>query len=409
MLQPYRDVLARPGAPAFVATSTLARLPMSTAGIGMVLAVAQLTGSYALAGQVSAVFVITQAVCSPQLARMVDRYGQRRVMRPALAVAVLGLALVALAAALGWPAAALFAPAVLAGATIGSYGSLSRARWSALLRDDARGLHSAYSLESVLDEAVFVVGPVLATVLATTVHPVAGLVVALLSLAVGGWTFLALRASEPAPHAAGPGGTGTARHASVLRVPAVAVTVAVFVAMGAIFGAIDVATVAFAEEEGAPWAAGVVLAVFAGGSLVAGLVYGTRQWTRPVGQRFATGMVVLGLAVCPLAVVGSLPLLAVVLFLAGLSIAPTLINGNTLVQAAVPPGQLTEGLAWISTALGAGVALGSAVAGARIDAVGAHGGFLVVVVAGVLAVAAALGAGPVLRRAGTTTRVVDPV
>ncbi|GIG28468.1 MFS transporter [Cellulomonas marina] len=396
MLQPYRDVLARPGAPAFVTAGTLARLPMSTVGIGIVLAVSQLTGSYALAGRVSGVFVALQALCAPQLARLVDRHGQGRVMRPAMLLSALGLVGVGVGAVAGWAEAWLYLAAAVGGAAIGSFSSLSRARWSTLLRRDPTRLHSAYALESVLDEVVFVVGPVLATFLATAVHPTAGLVVGTVSLLVGGWAFLQQRSTEPAP---APRGHDEARRRTVLRTPAVAVVTAVFVAMGAIFGAVDVAAVAFAEEAGTPWAAGVVLALFAVGSLLAGLVYGTRHWTRPVGQRFATGMVALGLAVCLFALVGSLPVLGVVLFVAGLAIAPTLINGNTLVQAAVPPEQLTEGLSWIGTALGAGVALGSALAGARIDAAGAHAGFHVVVAAGVLSVLAAVAAGPVLRRA----------
>lgn len=394
MLQPYRDVLARPGALAFSSTGVLARMPMSMVGIGIVLMVEALYDSYGLAGRVSAVFVVAQAVCSPQIARLVDRYGQARVMRPALLTSAAGIVLLVVAATLHAHPAWLYAAAVLAGATVGSFGALVRARWNHALGDDARRVHTAFSLESALDELVFVVGPVLATVLATSVAPSAGLVVPVVAMLLGGLAFLAQRRTEPppAPAHAGPGSRGT-----VLRDPGMVVLVLVFVAMGAIFGATDVSTVAFAEEVGRPALAGPVLAVFALGSLVSGLLYGARHWTSPLHLRFAIGVIALAVGVCAFFLAQSLAVLAVVMFVVGFAIAPSIVNGNALVQGLVPPGRLTEGLTWVSTALGVGVSVGSSVAGTRIDAGGAHAGFLVVVVAGAGALVATLVALPVLR------------
>ncbi|WP_309134009.1 MFS transporter [Cellulomonas sp.] len=395
MLQPYRDVLARPGALAFSSTGVLARMPMSMVGIGIVLMVEAIYDSYGLAGRVSAVFVVAQAVGSPQIARLVDRYGQARVMRPALLTSAAGIALLVLAATLHAHPAWLYAAAVLAGATIGSFGALVRARWNHALGDDPRGVHTAFSLESALDELVFVVGPVLATVLATSVAPSAGLVVPVVAMLVGGLAFLAQRRTEPP--AAGTRTTGDGSHGTVLRSPGMVVLVLVFVGMGAIFGATDVATVAFAEEAGRPALAGAVLAVFALGSLVSGLLYGARHWTSPLHLRFALGVIALAVGVCAFFLAQSLAVLAVVMFVVGFAIAPSIINGNALVQGLVPPGRLTEGLTWVSTALGVGVSVGSSVAGSRIDAGGAHAGFLVVVVAGAGALVATLVALPVLR------------
>src|SRR3954447_8878485 len=90
MLSPYRDVLTRPGALAFSGSGVLARLPMSMVGIGIVLMVSTLYGSYGLAGRVSAVYVVAQALCSPQLARLVDRHGQSRAGRARAALAAAG-------------------------------------------------------------------------------------------------------------------------------------------------------------------------------------------------------------------------------------------------------------------------------------------------------------------------------
>lgn len=399
MLGPYRDVLARPGAAAFSAAGVIARLPMSMVGIGIVLMIQAAHGSYGLAGTVSAVFVLAQAACSPQLARLVDQHGQARVMRPAVAVSASAISTLVLCAVMGAPVWTLYVAAVLGGATIGSFGALVRARWSHVL-DDPRSVHTAYSLESALDELVFVVGPILATTLATAVTPAAGLVVPVVGMVLGGFWFLSQRGTQPAPHprVAVTATDGTpVRRTSVMRSWGMVVLAVVFVAMGAIFGATDVATVAFAEEAGRPGLAGVILAVFACGSLISGLLYGARHWTTPLWRRFAIGMVALAVGASLFVLVDSLVMLAVVMFVAGFAIAPTLINGNGLVQHFVVPERLTEGLTWVSTSLGVGVSAGSSLAGALIDRQGSHGGYLVVVGSGVLAVLATLAALRTLR------------
>lgn len=402
MLGPYRDVLTRPGTLAFSAAGVVARLPMSMLGIGIILMIEATHGSYGLAGSVSAVSVLAQAVCSPQLARLVDLHGQARVMRPATAVSATAILALVLCTVLDAPVVTLYVTAALAGATIGSFGALVRARWSHAL-DDPRALHTAYSLESALDELVFVVGPILATTLATAVAPSAGLLVPVAGMLLGGFWFLAQRRTQPPPHprpaATAPDGSPVRRR-SVMRSWGMVVLAVVFVAMGAIFGATDVSTVAFAEEAGRPGLAGVVLAVFACGSMISGLLYGARHWTTPLWRRFAVGMVALALGASLFVLVDSMLMLAVVMFVAGFAIAPTLVNGNALVQHLVPRERLTEGLTWVGTSLGVGVSLGSWLAGTLIDRQGSHGGYLVVVVAAGLAVLAVLGSLRTLR-AGT--------
>lgn len=392
MLRPYREVLARPGALAFSSAGVLARLPMSMVGIAIVLAVPEVYGSYALAGQITAVYVIVHSVAAPLLAHLVDRYGQARVMTPALRVAGLGIGGVIAAIALEAHPAWIFVSAVVAGASIGSVGALVRARWTYVLRDPA-AVHTAYSLESALDELVFIVGPVVATVLATSVSPTAGLWLPAVAVLVGGWLLLSQRATEPpvVPRAHdAPGG-------SILRSGGMVVLTLVFAAVGSIFGATDVATVAFAEEQGSKSAAGAVLAVFACGSMLSGLGYGLRHWASPLWRRFALGVVALAAGVSLFFVVTSLPMLAAVMFVTGFTIAPTIINGNGLVTSFVRHDQLTTGLAWVGTALGVGVSIGSAAAGGAVDREGAHGGFLVVAASAAFAVLATLVALPTLR------------
>jgi MFS family permease len=391
---PYRQILALPGALAFSAAGLLARFPVSMVGIGIVLMLARLTGSYATAGTVSATFVIAQAVCAPQLARLVDRHGQARVMTPAVTVSAVALAGLAVAAVLGAPLWTVYACAVVSGATIGSIGALVRARWTRAVRTP-KELHRAYSLESALDESTFVLGPVIATALATGVAPWAGVAVAAVVTCVGGYAFLAQRRTEPpvqVPRDAG------VRGGSVMRSGALVGIVVVFVFVGGIFGATDVAVVAFTAEHGRPGAAGVLLGIFSLGSVIAGLLYGAHTWTGPAWRRFLAGVVVLTAGTALFLVVDSLAVMAAVMFVTGFAISPTIINGNSMVQHIVDRHRLTEGLTWLSTGINVGVSVGSSVAGSLIDGRGSAGGFGMVALMGVLSVLAALLVAPLLRR-----------
>jgi predicted MFS family arabinose efflux permease len=163
-----------------------------------------------------------------------------------------------------------------------------------------------------------------------------------------------------------------------------------FLWVGAVFGAIDVSVVAFTEARGQAAAAGPVLALFALGSLVSGVVYGARHSTMSDGRRLQVAVVLLAAGAGSLVLVSGLVTLAVVAPVVGVTVAPLLIAGNAFVRLAVPPGRLTEGLAWVSTSLGIGVALGAAVSGWVIDAMGAHRGFTITLMAGFLALISVL-------------------
>jgi len=384
LVDTYRGVLTVPGAAMFAVAGLVARLPISMLGIGIVLLVEGSTGSYALAGWVAAAYGVVQAVASPYVARLVDGHGQARVMRPAIAVHVLGLVLMMVAASLAAPRWTLFASAVVMGATIGSVGALVRTRWShalSLRADGAQLLHTAYSLESVFDEVVFVTGPLLVTVLATAVSPVAGLIAAALAVAVGGGWLLSQHATEPplvAAHARG--GRSAALEAGMPMI------VLSFVGVGAIFGGVEVVTIAFTDRQGTPGQAGPVLAVFALASMLSGVVYGAVQWRTRASRRYLLGVMLLALGVSPLLAVRSTLWLAVVVFVAGFAIAPMLISGNAVVQELVPAGKRTEGLTWVATGLGLGVSAGAALSGVAVERLGTPSAFVVPVAAGLFSV-----------------------
>ncbi|MFI9808039.1 MFS transporter [Streptomyces sp. NPDC052301] len=379
MPSPYRALFEMPGTKAFSAAGLLGRMPLSMMGIGVVTMISQLTGRYGLAGALSATMALSAAAIGPQISRLVDRHGQRRVLRPATLVALTAAAGLLLAAHFEWPDWALFVCAAGIG-SVPSLGAMIRARWAALYRGTPK-LHTAYSFESVVDEVCFIFGPIISIGLSTAWFPEAGPLLAACFLAAGVLWLTSQRATEPEPHPREKHGGGSALRAAGLQV-----LVATFVATGTIFGAVDVVTVAFADERGHKGAASVVLALYAAGSCVAGVVFGLLRFAGRPERRWLLGVATTAVSMIPLLLVGNLPLLAVALFVAGLSIAPTMITTMSLIEEHVPRAQLTEGMTWVSTGLAVGVALGSSVAGWVIDAAGARAGYGVPAVSGAVAV-----------------------
>jgi MFS family permease len=376
---PYRALFAAPGSKGFSAAGFLGRMPLSMMGIGVVTMISQLTGRYGLAGALSATIALAAAALGPQISRLVDQYGQRRVLRPATLVALAAAAGLLLAAYFRWPDWVLFVCAAGIG-SVPSLGAMVRARWAALYRGTPQ-LHTAYSFESVVDEVCFIFGPIVSIGLSTAWFPEAGPLLAACFLAVGVFWLTAQRATEPAPHPREHHGGGSA-----LRARGLQVLVATFVATGSIFGAVDVVTVAFADERGHKGAASVVLALYAAGSCTAGVLFGLLRPSGTPARRWLLGICAMAVSMIPLLLVGNLPFLAVALFVAGLSVAPTMITTMALVEEHVPRAHLTEGMTWVSTGLAVGVALGSSVAGSVIDAAGARAGYGVPAVSGAVAV-----------------------
>ncbi|MEU4033712.1 MFS transporter [Streptomyces collinus] len=380
MPSPYRALFAEPGTKSFSAAGFLGRMPLSMMSIGVVTMVSQLTGRYGLAGALSATIALSAAVIGPQISRLVDRHGQRRVLRPATLAALTAATGLLLAAHFRWPDWVLFVCAAGIG-SVPSLGAMIRARWAALYRGTPK-LHTAYSFESVVDEACFIFGPIISIGLCTAWFPEAGPLLAACFLAAGVFWLTAQRATEPEPHPREHHGGGSALRSAPLQV-----LVLTFVATGTIFGSVDVVTVAFADERGHKGAASVVLALYAAGSCLAGAVFGLMRFAGAPERRWLLGVAATAVSMIPLLLVGNLPLLAVALFVAGLSIAPTMITTMSLIEEHVPRAKLTEGMTWVSTGLAVGVALGSSAAGWVIDAAGARAGYGVPAVSGAVAVA----------------------
>jgi MFS family permease len=375
----YRRVLTTPGAVRFSAAGLVARLPLSMVGLGIVLAVTAATGSYAVAGTVSAAYVGANALCAVFLARFVDRLGQHRVLGAAVTLSATALAGLVVAVELDWPTPVPQAFAALAGATMPNVGAAVRERWSHAVRERAL-LDTAFAVEAVNDEIVYMVGPVLATALAVTVHPVAGLATAGLAALLGTWALVVQHATEPPRHAAEVR-TVAAEPMPWLRLSPLIVGA---LCLGVLFGGAEVAVVAFAEEAGNKSASGLLLTVWALGSLLSGLVSGAVVFRRSAASRYRIGILVLALLMVPLPFVDSMAVATLVLFLAGFAISPTMIATVSWTQDLVPVSRLNEGMTAVSTGIYAGVAPGAALVGVVVDTAGASPSFWVPAAAGLV-------------------------
>lgn len=385
MLQTYRQIFT-PATALFSLTGLVARLPISMVGLGIVLLAEHETGSYAFAGSVSAVALVANAALAIPQGRLLDRLGQGRVLAAVITVWGIGLALAMGSLRWDWPTWSTYVLAAVAGAALPSVGTCVRARWSHVLADQPDRLHTAFSFEAVADETVFIAGPVAVTLLATAVDPNAGLLAALVTGLLGTWAFALQRGTEPPAH---PREVDVADRPPIPWAAIVPLTM-VGAAMGVLFGSAEVVTVAFADEEGHKSLAGVMLAIWALGSLLAGLVSGAISWRRGPLARLRIGALGMALAMAPLAFVPSLPVLAVVLLVGGIAISPTLIAAMSLAEQVLPTSRLTEGMAFIQTGLALGLAPGAAIAGVVVDEAGASPAYLVCLAGGILALTGAL-------------------
>jgi predicted MFS family arabinose efflux permease len=390
-LAPYTEIFAIPRAWRFSAAGIIGRMPMSMYGLGTVLLISAGTGRYGLAGSVSATGSLGGAACVPQLGRLVDRLGQHRVLIPVSVAFALSVAALVAAVTLHAPDWTLFACAIAGGATMPQTGPMARARWAALLAGSPR-LHTAFSVESVADEVCFVIGPAAVTLLATGVHPAAGVGCAALCALAGSLWFASQRSTEPpvVPASGSLASSGAARpgprRRARLAAPGLVVLMPVYLFIGAMFVTIDLSTVDFATRLGHKSLAGLVLGCYALGSATGGLWYGSRSWRASAARRMAVTLCLTVAGVCTFWAMPNLPVLAVVIYLCGLTIAPTLIAGFSLLEATARPGRATEAMSWLSTGIAVGLAIGATAAGFILDAFGPRWGYLFAAACGVTAV-----------------------
>ncbi|MFC8784940.1 MFS transporter [Streptomyces nigra] len=336
--------------------SVTGRLSLGMVPVALILT-AQADGhSLARAGVLAALYGIAPALGLPLLGRLADLRGLLLPCYVGAALVAVALGTLAVAGTAHLPLAA--GCAVLAGAGCPPLEGGLRSLWHTVLPDDAH-VRTAYTLDSSTQEIVYVTGPALAITVATWLSPAAALAAAAAVTVAGSLAFATAppaRAWRAAPR--------RRERPGVLRPPAMRLLLASLVFLGATIGALDVAAIAVAQRQDASWLAGVLPAAFSAAGLLGGVAFARLQPTTAPQPRH---LMVLGAAyaACWLPLLSPLHAAGVLLLalLPGALFVPLLTVASLTVTRLAPPGTSTEAVGWMASAIGLGLAGGTALAG----------------------------------------------
>lgn len=360
----YLDVLRLPHAARAFAPSIMGKLSFAMVSLALLLVVQDGPGGFGLSGAVAGVFGLGNVVAAPSRARLVDRHGARRIL-PWLATGyAAGLVGVVFAVGVA-PGGVTILLGALTGLCTPPLGAVMRGVWALLSPTDGHRTR-AYSLDAVVEELVFILGPLIVGLVVLLPHgPAIAVLIAAGSGLLG--TFGLLLAPAPKPgHVgrripSGRGWIGPLRHAPFWPV------LSTLAAVGLVLGAGELLSTAHEHALGDPGLAGVLLACFAAGSAAGGLFYGTRTWTMPPLRR----MLLLGLAACAsllsVAWTSHVTILMALFAVVGLFVAPSMITGYLAADEIAPIEERTEASALINTAVNAGAAVALGLGGALLE------------------------------------------
>lgn len=444
----YKDLLSRPHVARFVFPAVLAQFPYGMLSIAVLIGVRDGYGSYTLAGLAGAITALTTSAFAPFTGRAIDRWGQRRVGSLMGLLWLTNMGLLAVALIVHPPVWVVMVMAAATGINVPCQGML-RARWRVALKNEPQAMNSALSLTSVIEESMWVLSAPIATLLATLIHPVAAILFAMAAFGSGAFFLLTDRTFEPPAY--GKAGRGPISGRVVAGVSAketvdsvatlgdvtnddaeiraetraqtseqterrsndhgqlnvnLSLWTAGFIALmgiqaayGAFQSTTGIAVVAFANELNRQEWAGLVSACFSAASMIGALLYGMRTWNSSLLKRFYVFLVLLAAGCSLLVVVPNLWAAALVMFVAGLFQAPTVVNINQIVFDLVPPSRFTEGMAFQGSMWVVGMSMANLIVGMVIDEFGARGGFATVLGFALIALVIAFMAMGTLRRA----------
>jgi MFS family permease len=358
-LRRYAAVLARPQIKPLFAAAFVGRLPVGMYSLAIVLLLSKETGSFAVAGAATGAFAVSSGLSAPALGRLIDRIGQTLLLLgcaigfPVTVAALIGVA----------DGGAQTVPVLACSIASGLAFPPLFAALRALIDAVAGGLaETAFALEAIVQELFFIVGPLLVALIVaiTTAEVALGFAAGLVT--VGTLAF----AWTPASRQWRQGRTDGAA-AGALASPGIRTIMVVSVADGLTYGSLQVALPAFGQDHGSAGAAGVMLGALAFGSMLGGLWYGARNWSRDPAELILVFAWPIALGLATLTVAGSIPVMTALLLVAGLFIAPTAAASFSLVSRLAPAGTVTEAFTWLSTFVTAGFAGGGLLAGVLVE------------------------------------------
>jgi MFS family permease len=383
MFSGYKTLISTPGALKFSIPGLIARMPISMDSLALIFIVVAVSDSYALAGALSATASVVMALATPHWSRVADRIGQSAMLVRVIPIKVLGLSLFTALVLNQAPVWTWFVTIILAESMSVNTGGLVRRRWLHLLSPDKTStaedeqdrhlVNTAYSFEAIMDEIVFILGPIIVTACATTIAPAAGIISGIIFVLIGVPLFVLQKSTEPP---AAPKRT-VDPHPAVIRNKRVQAVVLATTLLGGFFGSIAIVTVAFAEARGQESKSGLLLAIWAFGSGIAAIINGAIKWKISSASRFLIFLFALTLLSVPMLFTHSMTWLAVALFFNGFAVAPLVINAYGVAESAVPADQITETLTWVVAGMPMGGAISSALSGQIIDRFGADIAFWV--------------------------------
>jgi MFS family permease len=383
MFSAYTTLFRTPGAMKFSISGLIGRMPVSMDSLALIFIVVAVSDSYALAGALSAVASIVISIANPFWSRLADRIGQRKMLMRVVPMKIIGLSLFIALVMNGAPVWSWFVSIIVAELAAINTGGLVRRRWLHVLspdksttaedETDKHVVNTAYSYEALMDEVVFIVGPITATACATSIAPAAGLIAGMILMSIGLPLFAMQRATEPPPSPV----RIKDPHPPVIGIPIVQAIALATTFTGGFFGAISITVVGFAESQGQKSHSGLLLGLWASGSAVMAIINGLIKWKTPYAGRFLIFLTALTALSIPFIFVDSIFWLAVALFFNGFAIAPLIVNAYGAVQEVVPSEQITESFTWVVAGMPLGGAISSALGGWIIDTYGAQSAFWV--------------------------------
>lgn len=365
ILDRYVAFVRQPDVAKLLLVALVSRMPIGMVGFSMLMFMRDTLGNFAQAGAAVGANFITMAAAAPIVGRIIDRHGPRRLMYVTGIVQPLALIATLYAAKLHVAQPLLLLCAGLSGAFASPITTVTRTTWRHRF-DREEDRRTAFALDSVLIEINFTVGPAIIAALLATVSATFAFAFAIAVVFVSFVVFMASPALRYFKHSGkvdrhllGPLVDGRLR-----------LVLAVTFGLTVSFGFLEVGYPAYATALGMPAVAGVLLGLNSLGSAVGGAIYGGIHPKMSIERQFATAMAVMSVPLLLHALVTPVAAFAVVAFLAGALIAPSVASQSVLVSRLAPVHYATEAFTWSSTFIVSGLGVGMALGGAFAEAAG---------------------------------------
>lgn len=344
----------------------IGRIPVAMNTVALVFLISTVRDSFLLAGIASSLYTLCGAIAGPRIGRRADKFGVRSVLLPITIIN--GFSILAIVYFSARSVTALLFFSALAGATMPSFGSYTRTRWSRSLQDK-KELSTALSLESVADETAFVIGPALAGFLFSIFGPHSPLIAGLLFTSMGALG-LAVTAVD---HLQSEGEIPI--HGGLLKIKFMKSLLASLIALGMLFGSNFVVILAVAKENGRAAEGGLWVGLYPIGSAIAGLIYGLIHWKSRSSVRYTLALGFMTLSTSAILFFQNVDTIAFFIILSGIGIAPALIAANAQLKELVPIHRLNEAFSLLGASISIGITLGSTLSGSLVDHYGGWNGF----------------------------------